>query len=764
MTNTYDALGSLVAASGATYPVAHGYDTAGRMMALSTTRDGNAWDTTQWIYDPATGRATAKTYADDSSIAYTYTADGRPTRTTWARGAWRQHAYNAEGLLAATTYSDATPAVSLTYDAFFRLTAASNAVAAYAYVNSALGTATNEIAMVGGEVFTLTRGLDNRQRLASLNVGAAQVHYAYDAENRLATVSNDVFTVTYAYTPVGLDAGYAVTLTNGVVLARALTRDLYRRGLVRTITNRVDGVAVNPLAYDYDVLNRVTTRNADALSYNARSEVISAMIEPGHTNRYEFDGIGNALWTSLNTATNSYTANALNQYTAISNLVQSCNPVHDLDGNMLTNGAWSYTWDAENRLTGVASNGIHVVTNAYDYMNRRVTKTTAVKVTHFIWDGWNIVAEIAVDRQTGETNLTRYVWGLDLSGTLQGAGGVGGLLAVSLNGTWHFPLFDNNGNITAYVNEQSTVVAEYTYDAFGRTIVQSGPMADAFHHRFSTKYFDAETGLVMYQIRPYSPPLGRWLSRDPIGENGGILLYGFVNNGPISRYDSLGLLFGIDIPGVTWDDYNQVIQFVNVIIDDLGDMAGFPTPKAPINNNEQADWSKMMLDWFLENGPNPITFDSGSAHSKDIANSTSMAEVLAKWCQNKQTPTGWGFTGMGTDQGDFGGVEWFLGSYSIQGFSLSGAQARFEVHNVSGWYSGTRLPQSWQDWMQDEVGFSIDALVTDAERGEVLKTKLLNRFPWVGQIPFSGRLLNRLPSFGGNWAQIYKVEMEWCCP
>ena len=449
---------------------------------------------------------------------------------------------HADGLMTATTYGDATPAVSLAYDVFQRLSAASNAVATYAYANSALGAATNETATVGGKVHTLTRELDNRHRLASLGIGADQVHYVYDEENRIAAVSNAAFAAEYAYTPDGYDAGYAIRLTNGVILSRALTRDPYRRSLITAFTNAIDGVPLNSLAYTYDLLNRPAARNADTFGYNGRSEVTFALVQPAHTNRYEYDNIGNNRWTTLNDVETTFTANALNQYTAISNLVQSCNPVHDLDGNMLTNGAWSYTWDAKNRLTGVASNGIPVVTNAYDYMNRRVTKTTAAKVTDFIWDGWNIVAEIAVDRQTGETNLTRYVWGLDLSGTLQGAGGVGGLLAVSLNGTWHFPLFDNNGNITAYVNEQSTVVAEYTYDAFGRTIVQSGPMADAFHHRFSTKYFDAKTGLYYYGYRFYLPELMRWLNRDPIEESSGVNLYTYIDNDSVNAADYVGLL------------------------------------------------------------------------------------------------------------------------------------------------------------------------------------------------------------------------------
>ena len=94
----------------------------------------------------------------------------------------------------------------------------------------------------------------------------------------------------------------------------------------------------------------------------------------------------------------------------------------------------------------------------------------------------------------------RYVWGRDLSGTLDGAGGVGGLLATEVDGTWYFPLYDNNGNVMDYVSETGEVVASYAYDAFGRTLSATGPMADTFPFRFSTKYYDAETGLYYYGV------------------------------------------------------------------------------------------------------------------------------------------------------------------------------------------------------------------------------------------------------------------------
>ena len=121
-----------------------------------------------------------------------------------------------------------------------------------------------------------------------------------------------------------------------------------------------------------------------------------------------------------------------------------------------------------------------------------------------------------------------------------GAGGVGGLLATEVGGVWYFPLYDNNGNVTDYVSETGEVVASYEYDAFGRTIAQSGAMADEFPFRFSTKYYDAEAKLYYYGERFYSPEMGRWLNRDPIEEDGGDNLYAFCGNNGINLYDALG--------------------------------------------------------------------------------------------------------------------------------------------------------------------------------------------------------------------------------
>jgi RHS repeat-associated protein len=152
--------------------------------------------------------------------------------------------------------------------------------------------------------------------------------------------------------------------------------------------------------------------------------------------------------------------------------------------------------------------------------------------------------------------LRSYVWGLDLSGSSQGAGGVGGLLCIDLKlptstssaGTF-FPVYDGNGNILGLVDSATgTRVAEYEYGPFGEPLRATGPAAAANPFRFSTKYTDSETGLLYYGFRYYNPSTGRWPSRDPIGERGGVNLYGFVGSHPTTAVDPLGLWMEVVAP------------------------------------------------------------------------------------------------------------------------------------------------------------------------------------------------------------------------
>ena len=130
---------------------------------------------------------------------------------------------------------------------------------------------------------------------------------------------------------------------------------------------------------------------------------------------------------------------------------------------------------------------------------------------------------------------------MDLSQSLEGAGGIGGLLARIEGTNTYYYTYDGNGNVQDVLNSSGSVVAHYEYDPFGKIISQTGPYAAANPWRFSTKLYDSTWDLILYEYRVYSPSLHIWLSRDPIEEEGGVNLFAFCANGPINGYDVVGL-------------------------------------------------------------------------------------------------------------------------------------------------------------------------------------------------------------------------------
>ena len=490
---------------------------------------------------------------------HAFTADGLPSRTTLASGRWTQNAYDADRRLSATTDSDGN-SVQYAYDAFGRLASATDAAGhAETFARDALGRVTNETQTVFDELFwtnrtaVLDRPLDAFGRPAGLSLKidgdfAQSICYDYGVDGHLSgmvltNAQGRSVSVEYDWEQ-GRFVGSTVFDSSGdPIFARTVSRAPRRPALVTAITNAgfeplTSNLSSRTFSYAYDAVGRPVERGADAFAYNARGEVTNATIS-GATWGYAYDHIGNREAATAPSGTTAYAANALNQYAAVTGR----SVAHDADGNMTRNGERNQTWDAAGRLVKSSPDLVQRWQTwqdfDYDYRGRRTAKYTQIFFggiappvdTHlYFYDDWNLVHETTIS-DTYQIKHVDYFWGPDLSGTLQGAGGVGGLVAVSIDGFFYFPGYDNNGN---------SLVAEYSYDAFGNTISSSGSMASVFPHRFSTKYYDAETDLYYYGYRYYSPSLGRWISRDPIGETGGNNLLVFCENNPFSKVDPTG--------------------------------------------------------------------------------------------------------------------------------------------------------------------------------------------------------------------------------
>lgn len=235
---------------------------------------------------------------------------------------------------------------------------------------------------------------------------------------------------------------------------------------------------------------------------------------------------------------------------------------YDPDGNLLADGRFNYTWDAENRLIGIESNSGNLpeasrvkLAFSYDYMSRRASKAVyhwnaaisnwqLATSDKFAWDGWNLIASFDASNNLKHS----YTWGES------------GLISDTdaSSSSIYFPLYDGNMNVMGYLDSTGAKVAEYEYDAFGRCLVKAGVKADDFTFKFSSYQFDAETGLVYYGYRYLNPDTGRWVNRDRIGEAGGVNLYG-TGNDFVNKTDLLGLaLYAFDGTNNTPSDNTNI--------------------------------------------------------------------------------------------------------------------------------------------------------------------------------------------------------------
>ncbi len=238
-------------------------------------------------------------------------------------------------------------------------------------------------------------------------------------------------------------------------------------------------------------------------------------------------------------------------------------------------GYRNFLYDDENQLTSVDMSG-NYWKHEFQYDGRgRLRKVTdytwswpnwvSVGETRYIYAGMRVLQE----RNSGNTPTVSYVRGQDLSGSLEGAGGIGGLLARSSgysSGSWtthHFYHSDGNGNVVNLTDANAGVVATYRYDPFGRSTYSAGTLASANVYRFSSKQWIPDINVYYYGYRFYDPNLQRWLNRDPKGEAGfrtiasrpGVPsegdgnLYGFIENTPTTSIDPFGL--------ITWDGCDE---------------------------------------------------------------------------------------------------------------------------------------------------------------------------------------------------------------
>jgi RHS repeat-associated protein len=289
----------------------------------------------------------------------------------------------------------------------------------------------------------------------------------------------------------------------------------------------------------------VNSQNADRYADNAYSRTNLSLSDGNNT----FTAVGyDALSRTDTTAITAF-------------LPATANYQYDSNGNLIFDGLRGFAYDDENQLIRVTVTNDWKSEFVYDgKMRRRIRKEYSWQNGAWVLDeevryvyDLNLVIQ---ERDRLNVSQVTYTRGKDLSGSLEGAGGIGGLLArtdnaLLVNGTARTSAYystDGNGNITCLLDTNQIVVARYTFDPFGNTLAATGPMAEANLYRFSSKELHLQSGLVYYLYRFYDPNIQRWPNRDPIEEEGGLNLYGFVENDAVNNSDLFGLQFRRTIP------------------------------------------------------------------------------------------------------------------------------------------------------------------------------------------------------------------------
>jgi len=558
-TNAYDADGRLIAhwtpAKGLTHYYRDGngnplmvrfsdgtaitaqYDALNRLTALSDASGASTFSYVNFgAFQSALATETGPWPADTVTHAYNHQLPSALTLTQLGHGNWTEAFY---------------------YDPLSRLRAVTSPAGLFAYDYAGAGRQIQSLTLPGNAIIRDTWGAAGQMLGTTLNANSTTLdgyNYGYDANgNRLSVTRANGSLVNYGYDDVNQLVS-AVGLEPGGGTPRANENFGYGYDQAGNLLGRTNNTLIQAFGSDNaNVLVNVSQNNNLLTFAGSLTNVPTALSVNGQVAAVYSDltfaiPAGVVLNNGLNTFTTVVTSAGRTMTNRMSrNLPASQNLSYDLNGNLISDGLLGYDYDCANELVRATATNQWKVEYTYDGLGRRRVRQesewqggqwlTAGGV-RYVYDGMRVLQE----RNLLNVPTVTYTRGLDLSGTMEGAGGVGGLLArTDQNGSAYYHA-DGNGNVTMLVNGSGAVLAKYLYDSFGNPLGMWGPLAAANTYRFSSKEMDPRTGQYYYGYRYYAPNLQRWLNQDPIGERGGINLYQFVGNDPINFVDPYGLL------------------------------------------------------------------------------------------------------------------------------------------------------------------------------------------------------------------------------
>lgn len=564
------------------------YDDRGNLAKLIDTR-GTA---TNFYYDNL-NRIQSKTFVDGSSESWSYDVAGNSVARRDTQGRITRTYLDLNGNPVRLD-SPSSADVTFGYDALDRIVRMVDGQGTTNYAYDTRGQLLSEDGPYANDTVSYT--YDDLGRRATMQVnGADQVTYNYDTLGRLDTLvaPSGTFDPVYVGNTAMLDR---LNLPNGSKAIYGYDSPLQRLTSVQNQTGTGSNISNYNYAYEAvgyqkrDLRTSVQQQvQSDALqtinySYDNSGQLMGEAFSTATTstsNSYTYDVMGNRTQANIQTggpdaSSTTLNANLLNQVTSYNftapggNGGASCS--YDTSGNMrdivLDMGQGpvttdSYTYDDNNRLTQIIKcnsiTGVNTTRSVFSYdgigRKRRNTEYswnptnsswTETKDTFFLYDGMNVVQERDANTVTGGINTPQvnYVWAGNIGGLLSRTVKAGQLNNTGATDLAYYYHYDGAGNVVQMTDAAQQVVARYAYDAYGRTLEASGSQANDNPYRYSTKAYHAVSGLYDYGLRFYSPGLGRWINRDPIGTFGGLNIYQFVANSPTNGVDAYGLCMG----------------------------------------------------------------------------------------------------------------------------------------------------------------------------------------------------------------------------
>jgi RHS repeat-associated protein len=463
------------------------------------------------------------------------------------------------------------------YDAATRLTNITSPAGAfgYQYVASRPSSLVSRLSLPNGSA--ITNAYDSNTRLLAtvlINSGSSILNshqYTYNAANQR---TEQTFTAGN-YTDYTYDNRGQLLTAKGRELGGTTNRVQEQLGYAYDAAGNLNWRTNNALVQLFNVnsLNELTTNTRSGtltVAGSTTGPATSATVNTLSTTLYLDNTFARSNFTLAN-GNNTFTAVAYDSYgrqdqqQITVNLPATNTFAYDLNGNLRTNGTQILDYDDENHLVTNWVAGAWKSEFVYDSQHRRRIQRdyswsgaswTPTNETRFIYDGKVIIQERDASNLPKIT-LTR---GLDLSSSLQGAGGIGGLLAMTENSAiipvHNYYHSDGSGNVSCLINTNQLISARYLYDPFGNTLSISGPKAWLNQYRFSSKPIREVSGMYDFLRRWFLPDLQRWPNRDPVDEMGGLNLYGYVANSPLNLLDPLGFT-SLTINGTVYPIHSQ---------------------------------------------------------------------------------------------------------------------------------------------------------------------------------------------------------------